>query len=285
MSDLSSRMMSLDKTTRGMELMSLQAIYPDEFETVEDATAAADERAFRLRVRPEIQFDMNFTEVDLVIALGPDYPDTEASLNLSVMPVLGLSPEQLTALEQELRTKIAELVGREMVFELAQAAQDFLRKYNVDPKKSIHDEMMEQQQRQEKQEELAARERAKQEREEARQLQQIHQEQIKVEMQEERQRRKKLFRPRGKKADRKLSGDLWGSSEEEMSWDEDEYDEEEEEEADGGESSALIREPSQPSMDEDGEGGNSGALPEEPTTPGGGSRMRWKVCVYLCVYI
>jgi len=85
MADLSARMMSLDKTTRGLELMSLQAIYPDEFEAVNDdydaaasgaeasastpAPDAVDIRSFRLRVRPEIQLDMNFAEVDLLIAL------------------------------------------------------------------------------------------------------------------------------------------------------------------------------------------------------------------------
>ena len=65
-----------DKSTRGMELVSLQAIFPDEFENVEDPAAlqaarmgsrwatAEDSRAFRLRVRPEIQLDMNFAEVE-----------------------------------------------------------------------------------------------------------------------------------------------------------------------------------------------------------------------------
>ena len=64
-----------DKSTRGLELVSLQAIFPDEFESVEDPAAlnaadagsrwasADDCRAFRLRVRPEIQLDMNFAEV------------------------------------------------------------------------------------------------------------------------------------------------------------------------------------------------------------------------------
>jgi hypothetical protein len=227
-SDLN-KMMSLDKSTRGMELMSLQAIYPDEFETMNDTTGDV---SFRLRVRPEIQLDMNFTEVDLVIALRPDYPETEASLMLSVIPVVGLSPGQLAMLEKELRAKIVELVGREMVFELAQTAQDFLRRYNVDPKKSIYDEMMEQQNRQQQQKELKAQEKAKQEREEARQIQQQQQAQRMVEKQEEQERRKKLFAKSSGQMRRKeshnkkhVAGGLWGSSEDEPSEDEDEEEE------------------------------------------------------------
>ena len=227
-SDLN-KMMSLDKSTRGMELMSLQAIYPDEFETMNDTTGNV---SFRLRVRPEIQLDMNFTEGDLVIALRPDYPETEASLMLSVIPVVGLSPGQLAMLEKELRAKIVELVGREMVFELAQTAQDFLRRYNVDPKKSIYDEMMEQQNRQQQQKELKAQEKAKQEREEARQIQQQQQAQRMVEKQEEQERRKKLFakssgqmRRRESHNKKHVSGGLWGSSEDEPSEDEDEEEE------------------------------------------------------------
>jgi hypothetical protein len=205
-----------------MELMSLQAIYAEEFEITGDYSC-------RLRVRAEIQLDMNFTEVDLVIALRPNYPETEASLVLSVIPVVGLSPSQLAMLEKELRAKIVELVGREMVFELAQTAQDFLRKYNVDPKKSIYDEMVEQQNRQQQQNELKAQEKAQQEREETRQIQQQQQAQRMVEKKEEQERRKKLFAKSSGQMRRKEShdkkhvpGGLWGSSEDELSEDEDE---------------------------------------------------------------
>ena len=242
---------------------------------MEDPASDGDERSFRLRVRPEIQLDMNFAEVDLVIALGPDYPQTESSLQLSVQPVVGLEPAQLAELEKELRSKIVALVGREMVFDLAQTAQDFLRKYNVDPKKSLHQKMMEQQQRQQEEEELAARAKAKQEREEARRLQQQQEAQTRAERHEERQRRKQLYRTQGRRPrkDRIMAEDLWGSSEDEFS----ESSEDEADEEDERTPAAHVHETSSPRG-----GGGAGAESEgadgvAPAQPeAGANRMRWK---------
>ena len=170
-------------------------------------------------------------QVDLMIALGPDYPDSESSLTLSVLPVVGLEKEQLAELEKQLRAKIKELVGREMVFDLAQTAQDFLRKYNVDPKKSIHDEMMEQQQRQQQEMELAAREKAAQERDEAVALHRQQEALRLVELQEERQRRRKLYKIRRKTDQQGAISEgmgMWGSSDDDDWSGSDDGDDEEE---------------------------------------------------------
>ena len=217
--------------------------------------------------------------------LRPDYPDTESSLTLDVMPVVGLSTAQLAALEKQLRLRIAELVGREMVFEMAQTAQDFLRKYNVDPKKSIHDEMVEQQQRQQLKLEIASRENAKHEREEERKLKEEEKAKMKVELHEERQRRKQLYRMRGKTPRKKniISEDLWGSSEDGSS--EDDEGDEDDEEMGGSKTPACTNEPSNAfkSVRSAGRPGHAGeqvgsgdASPATQTTPGGAGQMRWK---------
>jgi hypothetical protein len=273
---------TLDKSTRGLELVSLEAIYPDEFEKFDDPASDGDARSFRLRVRPEIQLDMNFAEVDLEIALGPDYPHTESSLQLSVQLVRGLEHGQLAELEKELRSKIASLVGREMVFDLAQTAQDFLRKYNVDPKKSLHEKMIEQQLRQQEEEELAARAKAKLEREETRRLQQQQEAQTRAERQEERQRRRRLYRSQGlrPRKDPIMSEDLWGSSDEEFS-----ACSGEEEDEDEGTHATLTREVSDASSlapgrgdsaGVEGEGGGGAEGAAEAKDAGGARSMRWK---------
>ena len=311
----------LDASTRGLELMSLQvrqrclrqpmlapcypaphydrsdvqAIYPDEFRMEEQPVPAdpdgvadmlppsieAQSRSFRLRVRPEIQLDINFVEAELMIALGPDYPDTESSLMLSVVSVIGLTPEQLAALEKELRGKITELVGREMVFELAQAAQDFLRKYNVDPNRSIHDEMLEQQQRRHDELERIKFEKAQQEREEARLLEQEQQAAIKMEVHEERQRRKELYgKQRATRRAAPSAEDLWAESSDESLSDDGDDEGADEAKCEGGDEGCGAKSPTLASpAKSEGELMSAGTQEDGGTTTPeatGGARLRWR---------
>lgn len=222
--EASSRNLTFDKTTRGLELVSLASIFPDEFEELEDipdevrerfkadAAQSADSRAFKLRVRAESQPELNHAEVDLWFSLGPDYPAGESSLALFVEGVKGMSDGWVKELDAKLRVLIAELVGREMTFELAQLAQEFLREHNVDPKRSFHDEMLEQEAREQIMREKEELEREQAERKEADELKRERRLRYEAEAQEEVRRRKQLFR---KRTNRKLTpqGDMWSSSE------------------------------------------------------------------------
>ena len=223
-----SKVFSLDKTTRGLELVSLAAIFPDEFEyggnKEVEGEDASDFRQFKLRVRAENEPEKSFAEVDLLVGLGPSYPEELDSLRLQVTRGKGMDDDQVEELEVMLRELAKSLIGREMVFELAQAAQEYLRKHNIDPRRSIHDEMLEQE-RQQKEAQRLEEEKARREKDQmALAMKQQQRSRMMAEAEAEMRKRKELYKKKTKsKKMNRLAGELWSGSEEEEAQSADEW--------------------------------------------------------------
>eukprot|EP00960_Hanusia_phi_P065419 766088-Hanusia_phi.AAC.4 len=215
-----SKVFSLDKTTRGLELVSLAAIFPDEFEDTGTGGGEGEDdyRQFKLRVRAENEPEKSFAEVDLLVGLGPNYPEDLESLHLQVSRRKGVDDEQVHELEKILQELAKSLIGREMVFELAQAAQEYLRKHNIDPKRSIHDEMLEQQRQQKEAQRLEEEKKRREEDQMALEMKQLQRSRMLAEAEVEMRKRKELYKKKAKakKMDR-AAGELWSGSEEEES--------------------------------------------------------------------
>ena len=216
---------AMDKsgTARGLEFVSLASIFPDEFELLDDLPEGVcqaggwpdgmlpEARCFRLRVRAETAPDKNYVKVDMLCRVGPGYPASGASVLVFVEHISGLSDVLVQKLTIELRELAARLERREMMYDLFQHAQEFLRSHNVDPKKSFYDQMIEQEKLQtefRKQEANAVQVAAQQE---TLQLKKERKLQIQTQAKEEGKRRKQLFRNTKLRAASSATRDLWGS--------------------------------------------------------------------------
>eukprot|EP00960_Hanusia_phi_P063039 765343-Hanusia_phi.AAC.3 len=120
-------------STRRIELKTVAKKYQDAFEHVSDRFggkggtqgSVSNCRSFKLRVRAH-EDKTDGPEVNIWISMTPEYPNTEQSLELDVEAVGGTSDEKVKELQSKLRNLVRELVGKEMVFDLAKAAQEFL---------------------------------------------------------------------------------------------------------------------------------------------------------------
>jgi hypothetical protein len=216
---------NIDKsgTARGLEFVSLASIFPDEFELLDELPLQvcqdggwpngmlSEARCFRLRVRAETPPDKNYVEVDMLCGVGPGYPLSGSSVLVYVERISGLSDSLVQMLTKELRELASRLEGREMMYDLFQHAQDFLRSHNIDPKKSFYDQMIEQEklQSESRKQEANAVHLASQQ--EAIQLKKEKKLQIQTQAREEGKRRKQLFRNAKPGAASNTTRDLWGS--------------------------------------------------------------------------
>lgn len=54
----------------------------------------------------------------------------------------GLSASLISDLDEKLNQQACELIGQEIIFQLAQYVEEFLHKHNKPPSKSFYDEML-----------------------------------------------------------------------------------------------------------------------------------------------
>mmetsp|Transcript_20287 Transcript_20287/g.67674 ORF Transcript_20287/g.67674 Transcript_20287/m.67674 type:complete len:619 (-) Transcript_20287:761-2617(-) len=123
-------------STRRIELRTVAQRYQDAFEHVSNGfrqrgggkkDSVSNCRSFKLRVRAH-EDKSDGPEVNIWMSLLPEYPRTPQSLELDVEAVGGVSEQQVKELQANLRNLVRNLVGKEMVFDLAKAAQEFLDK-------------------------------------------------------------------------------------------------------------------------------------------------------------
>ncbi|XP_029456049.1 eIF-2-alpha kinase GCN2 isoform X2 [Rhinatrema bivittatum] len=172
------------------ELQALESIYGRDFTDLRCSNKpwkVKQPSEIILTLRP--QGEEVYVTVDLWIKCPPTYPDVPPDLDLK--NVKGLSNENVNLLKSRLQQLAKELCGEVMIYELADCVQSFLAACNKPPSKSFHEEMLRNLQKQ--QEKLA--------KEEQRRAQEVRQkeEQMKLEILNEIQRREEEKREEKKK--------------------------------------------------------------------------------------
>ncbi|RUS33243.1 hypothetical protein BC938DRAFT_472418 [Jimgerdemannia flammicorona] len=130
------------------ELEALKAIFMDDFEVVQNKTAwkvNANPSEFKLHLWPSLANEQErHAAIDLRVKFSKTYPRNAPDLKLE--NPRGLSPAQVQQLQQQLPAKIRELMGEEMIYEIAAHIQDFLSMHNTPPPKgttlSFHEQML-----------------------------------------------------------------------------------------------------------------------------------------------
>eukprot|EP01121_Diplochlamys_sp_Union-15-3_P005454 TRINITY_DN1578_c0_g1_i1.p1 TRINITY_DN1578_c0_g1~~TRINITY_DN1578_c0_g1_i1.p1 ORF type:complete len:167 (-),score=36.74 TRINITY_DN1578_c0_g1_i1:358-792(-) len=106
---------------KAMELEALEAIYPSELEKIDDdniqitLTASVDSSNTE---------DEELSSVILKVKFTGDYP-SEAPI-LAIEPVSEVTKEQTDKLMVELKSKVEELLGMQMIYSLCQTVQEWL---------------------------------------------------------------------------------------------------------------------------------------------------------------
>ncbi|XP_023658138.1 eIF-2-alpha kinase GCN2 isoform X1 [Paramormyrops kingsleyae] len=165
------------------ELEALASIFGDDFEDIRKKQPWKVKRPpeVYLYLRPKGLSDgkESYVSVDLEVKCPPNYPDVPPKVELK--NAKGLSNGNLQNLHVELAKLAAERCGEVMIYELADYVQGFLTEHNVPPPRSFHEEMLKNQQREQ--------ERLVQEEQRRIDLERHKEEQTKIEILAELQRR------------------------------------------------------------------------------------------------
>jgi eukaryotic translation initiation factor 2-alpha kinase 4 len=102
--------------------------------------------------------------------LPPEYPKEPPTIEIN--KEAGLSEVEVADLRSEVAKKVRELLGREMIYELTQFAEEWLQRHNHKPQ-SFYDEMIARQLEKEKKEQELEEEQMQRAREEKEALQQM----------------------------------------------------------------------------------------------------------------
>ncbi|CAI9734436.1 eIF-2-alpha kinase GCN2-like [Octopus vulgaris] len=130
------------------EVKALQAIYAEDFQLLEKETSWFPH--FKLSLRPERDNDdwCEHVRVHMIIQYNEGYPYRIPKIELE--NVKGISLEKIETLKNDLVQLAKTKVGEVMVLNLALHLQDSLRQFNTKKPKSFHEEMLWNQQIQQK---------------------------------------------------------------------------------------------------------------------------------------
>eukprot|EP01132_Coremiostelium_polycephalum_P010766 gene10766-13183_t len=143
------------KEQQEMEIEALQAIFQDDFLTMDPIRFAhipnPENARFRITLKPYTGGSDTtecFVSVYLVVGFPEKYPTVPPNIN--VMVNRGLPQKKATEIEEQLQQAVQSRLGTQMVFDLCEIVKDFLNDNNDKPMgMSFHQQMLEQQQKDE----------------------------------------------------------------------------------------------------------------------------------------
>ena len=124
-------------TTKADEIEALQAIYPDEFEMIEEPS----KYRIKLLPNPADGDENNHVGIYLVCEIPSDYPEIVPTISIEVIKGLGAShEEEIMAVGAQ---KLEENLGMPSIFATAEAIREWLVENNVEGQDgSMYAEMM-----------------------------------------------------------------------------------------------------------------------------------------------
>jgi translation initiation factor 2-alpha kinase 4 len=133
-----------------LECEALQAIYMDDYISLENNYSVWKVKlkypTFKIHLAP-VPLDKNneegiYVSIDLVVKFTPLYPNTLPELYLK--DGKGLSDNEIDDLNNIIKNLARELLGNEMIYEIAQCIEDYLTEHNK-KSVSVYEEMLKRQ--------------------------------------------------------------------------------------------------------------------------------------------
>nr|CAB3241542.1 eukaryotic translation initiation factor 2-alpha kinase 4 [Phallusia mammillata] len=182
------------------ELESLESIFGSDVKDLRknDAWKVKRPPEFLLHLQPQESMGGDkavHVYIDMKVKFPPTYPDCCPDIKFESPH--GLSSDVVNKLEQEVTKLSKSMVGEVMMFQLAQYIQEYLHKHNVPQFASIHEEMV---QNQQKQMEKVAKE-EKKKRELLRRQEEIQRKQIEEELARRQEEERKIRKQERKEKD------------------------------------------------------------------------------------
>lgn len=127
------------------EVEALRSIFMEDYTTVQAKTAwgqVDDRYNFKISIKPLYEDLKKYVQIDFQVLLPKTYPTVPPTLSLA--NPIGISAPQIRELQDSLRSQAKALVGSEMIFDLANAAQEYITNHNADirlKQTSLNEEM------------------------------------------------------------------------------------------------------------------------------------------------